>query len=334
MKPRALRWLFAGVMLLPAGCDRGEREVPLAHVDGAGISPLEGAIELRAMLWRRGETWTALDEVKRKERRQEAVDRCIEERLLMNFAKQPTNLPAVQAKAAEDEFQQFLKQFEGTDEWKTRLDLQQVGEVQMRSRIEAEVVQDAAVERWLSEQRPQDADESERAARAWFEAHRQEMRIPERANVSHCFLTGHNKEKPDRTAEIAELHRRLTEGETTFESMTTKFSEDPRSNKAGGKLGWISRDRIPGDLSEQVFSVPLKKPSAPFRTRLGWHIIVVHERRAARVPEFTEVKAEIRARLDAAWREAAVKRLMDELRTKAKIVVHESEVQMLEPAAP
>jgi hypothetical protein len=334
MKPRALRWLFAGVMLLSAGCDRGEREVPVAHVDGAGISPLEGAIELRAMLWRRGETWTALDEAKRKERRQEAVDRCIEQRLLMSFAKQPTNLPASQTKAAEDEFQQFLKQFEGTDEWKTRLDLQQVGEVQMRSRIEAEVVQDAAVERWLSEQRPQDADESERAARAWFEAHRQEMRIPERANVSHCFLTGHNKEKPDRTAEIAELHRRLTEGETTFESMTTKVSEDPRSNKAGGRLGWISRDRIPGDLAEQVFSVPLKKPSAPFRTRLGWHIIVVHERQAARVPEFTEVKAEIRARLDAAWREAAVKRLMDELRTKAKIVVHESEVQMLEPAAP
>jgi peptidyl-prolyl cis-trans isomerase C len=332
MKPRALRWLFAAVMVLPTGCERGEREVPVAHVDGAGISPVEGAIELRSVLWRRGETWTDLDEAKRKERRQEAVDRCIEQRLLTNFANQPTNLPAAQAKAAEDEFQQFLKQFEGTDEWKTRLEMQQVGEVQMRSRIEAEVVQGAAVERWLSEQREKSGEQAERAAREWFDRHRQELKVPERANVSHCFLTGHDKEKPDRSAEIAELYRKLIEGAVAFESLASKFSEDPRSNKVGGKLGWISRDRVPPDLAEQVFSVALQKPSAPFRTRLGWHIIVVHERQASRLPEFTEVKPEIMARLDAAWREAAVKRLMEELRAKAKVVVNEKEVQMIEPA--
>jgi parvulin-like peptidyl-prolyl isomerase len=211
--------------------------------------------------------------------------------------------------------------------------MQGVSEVEMRERIAEEVVQGDAIEHWLKAQRAREPEPLASAARTWFEEHRESLRLPERARVSHLFLTVHDVQKPDRSAEIAELHRKLRAGEATLESLAAKFSEDARSKKAGGSLGWISRDRVPEDFAEQVFALPLRKASAPFRTKLGWHIVVVHERQAARLPAFAEVRDEIVARLDQAWREQAVRRLMEELRAKANVEVDEAELGGVEPGA-
>jgi parvulin-like peptidyl-prolyl isomerase len=265
-------------------------------------------------------------------RRKEALDRRIEQRLLEQWAARPASLPAAQVHASEDAFQQFLKQFEPPEGWKPRLDMQGLSEVQMRERITDEVCQEHAVEVWLKTQRTLSPEETESAARRWFDQHRDQCRVPERAKVSQIFLTGHDQEKPDRSGEIAELYRKLTTGEAALESLAATFSEDERSKKAGGSLGWIGRDRLPEDFAAQVFKLPLGKASEPFRTKLGWHIVLVKERRPARLLEFPEVKTEIIARLDQVWRESAVKQLADELRGKAKIVIDEARLQGTEPA--
>ena len=61
----------------------------------------------------------------------------------------------------------------------------------------------------------------------------------------------------------------------------------------------------PGEMSEPVLS------------RLGWHLLVLKEKRGARVPAFEEVKTEVLALLQTEIREAAVKSLMAELRLKS-----------------
>lgn len=326
------RWSLLLSFVLLAGCD-GPRDVAVATVNGSVVSRSEVGIELRSTLWRRGEAWKDLDGEMKQARRKEALDRRIEQKLLEPWAAKPVNLPAAQVRASEDAFQQFLKQFEPPDGWKPRLEMQGVGEVQVRERITDEVYQGDAIEVWLKAQRTQSPEQMESAARKWFDQHREQFQVPERAKVSHLFLTGHDREKPDRSSEIAELYRKLNAGEATLESLAAKFSEDDRSNKIGGSLGWLGRDRLPEDFAEQVFKLPLGKVSEPFRTKLGWHIARVQERRPARTPEFAEVKDEIIARLDQAWRESAVKQLVDELRAKAKVVVDEPRLQATEPAA-
>jgi hypothetical protein len=328
---RFLRRMLPCLVLVIAGCEwqRGERDV--ARVNDVAITKNDAVIELRAILWRRGESWNSLDETARGARRKEAVERCIEQHLVATLAARSSASDSEKAKASEQDFQQFLKQFEPPDGWKPRLDLQGVSEAGMRGRIAADVAQGSAIEQWLKEQRALSPETIEDAARKWFEQHRATMRFPERARVSHIFLTAHDATKPDRSAEIAELHRKLTAGEATFADLATKFSNDERSKKTGGSLGWIGRDRVPEDFGDAVFALPLQKPGAPFRTKLGWHIALVHERQAARLPEFAEVRDEIVARLDQPWREAAVKRLITELREKATVVVDEAELKTTEP---
>jgi parvulin-like peptidyl-prolyl isomerase len=325
-------WSLLLALLLLVGCD-GPRDVAVATMNGEAVLRSEVGIELRGTLWRRGEAWKDLDAATKQTRRKEALDRRIEQRLLQQWAPAPASPSAAQAQASEDAFQQFLKQFEPPEGWKPRLGMQGVSEMQMRERITNEVCQEGAMEAWLKTQRTQNPERAESAARPWFDQHRDQFRVPERARVSHIFLTGNDKERPDRSEEIAELYRKLSTGQDTLESLATKFSEDERSNKAGGSLGWIGRDRLPEDFAEQVFELPLGKASEPFRTKLGWHIVLVQERRPARLLQFPEVKDEIIARLDQAWRQSAVKQLMEELRGKAKIVVDEARLHATEPAA-
>ena len=326
---RAMAFRWAWVPLVVAAC-KPPPESDVAAVDGSGITRQLATVELRACLWRRGENWETLTEDVKQVRRQEAVDACVERLLLAGFSATTATGPGL-VRESEDAFQQFLKQFEPPEGWKPRLEWQGLTEPQMRERITAEVVQGSAIESWLQQQALHGGLPGEDAARAWFETHKEQLRIPERVRVSHVFLSGHDREKPDRTAEVTELHRKLVAGEAALAQLAAKASEDERSRKRGGELGWISRERVPEDLAQRVFSLPVAQLSAPFQTRLGWHIAIVHEKRPSRLPEFSEVRAEVMAMLDQQWRESALKRLKQELREKARITLNDAALRMLEP---
>lgn len=327
IRAMAFHWVCLPLLVAschpPAGAD-------VAVVDGSSITRQQATVELRAGLWRRGESWGTLTEDIKQVRRREALDACIERRLIEGFTKAGVSSPAL-ARESEDAFQQFLKQFEPPDGWKSRLEGQDLNEPEMRGRITAEVEQGHAIESWLREQAARHGKPDGEAARRWFEQHKERLRIPERLRMSHIFLSGHDRTKPDREAEMAELHRRLVAAEATFTQLAASVSEDERSQRHGGELGWISRERVPEDFARRVFSLPVGQLSEPFQTRLGWHIALVHERRPARLPEFSEVRAEVVAVLDHAWREAALKRLKEELREKAHITVSEAALRTVEP---
>lgn len=319
----SVRWWLLWAFFL-AGCEPSPRDPAVARVDEGVILPSTVSQELHGLLWRRGESWSEMSAELRQQRRQQALERCIERVLIDQFAtSSPGNLSAADEKEAEHDFQQFLKQFEATDGWEKRAQLQGLDKEKVRAMITQEQVRTRALEDWLKKERSKEATTQEEQARKWFEQHRAELRRPAAARISHLFLTAHDPEKPDRSAEIAELYRKLTSGESSFETLAGKYSEDSRSKKVGGSLGWVDQDRIPADLAEQVFKLPLGKVSMPFSTALGWHVVIVHERKAARLPEFAEVRQQIMARLDQPWREAAIQRLLTELRAKAKIQINE-----------
>lgn len=300
-------------------------------VGNAVVTRDDASLELRSLLWRRSIPWESQGEAFRQKLRREAVDACIERHLLAEFANRPPHAAAVEHTEINAAYQQFIKQFEPPDGWKERLELQRLTEAQLRQQLAAELAQSHAIEHWLETQRPA-AQIGEQAARAWFEANREKMRIPERALVSHIFLTAHDAKKPDRSLEMAEVQRRLTMGEATFQELAAQVSDDDRSNKSGGNLGWFSRDRVPKDFADVVFSLPVGQPSGVFRTRLGWHIALVHEKRPSRLPTYLEAKAEVLAMLESRWRAVAVAHLRTELRAKAYIKEPDGFAGTIEPA--
>ncbi|MES2596127.1 MAG: peptidylprolyl isomerase [Verrucomicrobiota bacterium] len=171
-----------------------------------------------------------------------------------------------------------------------RLALQKLTKSDMRQHIVESLQDEAFVESRLPPIR-------EEAARAWYDTHRDEVRIPALHRVHHIFLSRHVPGKPDRGAEMRDIHRELQKG-TAFAALAAKYSEDARSKVLGGDLGWINAARMPKDFMTQVETLRVGVVSAPVETQLGWHLLLITERRASRLPSIDEVHEEISALLD------------------------------------
>jgi hypothetical protein len=212
-------------------------------------------------------------------------------------ARQAVGFQADVSEAVRDEMEVWKNQFHlGDQDRAERLALQQLTEADMRARIREALLDQA----WLEQQKPLIPPQ---AALDWYEAHREELRIPLLHRVSHLFLTTHDPKKPDRQAELQAITRQLQAG-VPFAELAKLFSEDERSRPLGGALGWISPARVPADFMAAITAQPVGRVSQPVRTRLGWHFLLVHERLPSRLPSFEEVRPEIEAMLEARARQA------------------------------
>ncbi len=319
--------LAALLAALLAAC--GQRNEPaVATVNGAVITQTEAALELRNLLWRGGETWAGLDVEEQDARRKTAVASLVNRLLLAEFAARNTEIPGSRTRQSEDEFEQFLKQFPPPDEWQERMILQGLDEPALRKKVGEEVRRLDAVENWLAQQ-PGKVTEAD--ARRWFRANTKELTVPERVRASHIFLTRHDPDKPDREPEIRELHRKLTTREATFEELAAKNSDDESAKLRAGDLGWFSRQRVPPEFATRVFALPVGEMSAPFESHLGWHILLVKEKQPPRAATFEEMKDEITGLLETRWREAAIQRLVEDLRSRARIERFPDRITVISP---
>lgn len=79
-------------------------------------------------------------------------------------------------------------------------------------------------------------------------------------------------------ARIRELYQQLQEG-ADFAELAKEFSDDPVSGSDGGNLGWVSRGQMVPAFEQAMLEADLGELKGPFRSRFGWHILQVQERR-------------------------------------------------------
>ena len=77
---------------------------------------------------------------------------------------------------------------------------------------------------------------------------------------------------------IFEVYDELVNG-GDFAELAKKHSEDPGSALKGGELGWSSSEDFVPAFAAMVDSAEINKLTKPFRSKFGWHILEVQERR-------------------------------------------------------
>ena len=110
----------------------------------------------------------------------------------------------------------------------------------------------------------------------------------------------------------------INEGKADFAKVAAEVSEDERSKKQGGDLGWMRKDRLPGDFSAAVFAMAMNKPTL-VRTKLGWHIIEVTGVKSPELPAYDKIKGEIMTALSDLKRKEAI----DQYRHQLRLLSHE-----------
>ncbi len=103
--------------------------------------------------------------------------------------------------------------------------------------------------------------------------------IPE-AKVSHILIKDEGNSQAEKT--INQLYQQLQQG-ADFSVLATQFSQDSGSAINGGDLGWVRQGQMVPAFEQTMLNTPTGAMSAPFRSRFGYHILKVEQRRQASV---------------------------------------------------
>ena len=157
---------------------------------------------------------------------------------------------------------------------------------------------------------------SQAAIREYYEKNNEQFKSGEQARVAH-IVKYINWQMDEETAynAIKEAHDELKNG-AAFEAVVEKHTDCADS---GGDLGYVTRGQMVEEFEDVVFNLGDGEVSDVFRTRFGFHIAKVYNRKPAVVPELEEVKGGIVDALEKQMRGEAIDEFIDGLKNKAKI---------------
>ncbi len=139
--------------------------------------------------------------------------------------------------------------------------------------------------------------------------------------ASHILVKLPEKATPEQEKaaldKIKAIEAELKSGKT-FEDVATRMSEGPSAPK-GGDLGFFGAGQMVKPFEEKAFAMKVGEVSGPVRTRFGFHIIKVVEKREERKKTFEEVKDQIEQSLKNKKFFQERRALLEELEKEAKI---------------
>lgn len=124
--------------------------------------------------------------------------------------------------------------------------------------------------------------------------------------------------------EAKAIIQKLDDG-ADFAELAKQESTGP-SSANGGDLGFFTKEQMVTPFAEAAFAMDKGELSDPVKTRFGWHVIKVEDKRDREPPKFADIKERLKASLI----RQRLQQRMAELRDAAKIEILD---ESLEPDA-
>jgi len=170
---------------------------------------------------------------------------------------------------------------------------------------------------------------SDEDVKNYWQTHPQEFRSDEEVRVRHIFLALTPEAGPAEVTRVKEradhVLARVRRGEE-FGQVARQASEGPSASD-GGELGWLRRGTVQADVEKVAFGLQPGQISEPVRTRAGFQILQLEDRRGGGPKPLDEVKEEIRDRLVNEQGDAYRTQFITELKKDAVIDVKMPELK-------
>lgn len=299
-------WFILGLTLLVAGCDFGAPgpHSPVATVNGEAITreQFEEALALRRDALDQGlQSEPAVREALESRVLEEMITRRL---LLQEAARQGVSpTPDAVGKRLAELFQGY-----GPDEFNALISERGVSPDAFRARVAEDLTMELLIEKALKVPEAPPADKVE----AYYREHLEELHRPVRARALHLMVA---------TAEEAEKLRAVVMKGADFSEMARRHSLGPEAAQ-DGDLGWVSPGQMPEAFDEAIFSLKPKEVSQVVKSPYGYHLFKLLEVKRAGRLSLEEARPAIVARLEAETREENYKQWLEELRTRARVVVN------------
>jgi peptidyl-prolyl cis-trans isomerase SurA len=103
-------------------------------------------------------------------------------------------------------------------------------------------------------------------------------------NASHILIKLDQYALPKDTLDaynkVLKIRDRIIKGED-FGKLAAQLSEDPSAKENGGSLGYFTALQMVYPFENAVYNTPIGKVSMPVRTKYGYHLVLVHDKRKA-----------------------------------------------------
>ncbi len=133
----------------------------------------------------------------------------------------------------------------------------------------------------------------------YYDKNIKEFTSPEKVEASHILIRAGEQagaEKIEKAREKAMMVYQMAVEGKDFSELAEEYSEGPTSD-SGGFLGSFGKDEMVAPFSEAAFSMAPGDISKPVKTRMGFHIIKVHDKFEAATQSFETSKEAIREKL-------------------------------------
>ena len=163
----------------------------------------------------------------------------------------------------------------------------------------------------------------------YYSLYKNKFFSPEQVRVRHILFkisTDMSEETKKKKRENAELVlEKLKKGED-FAELAKEYSEEPRSAKKGGDLGYRQKDKMYKPFAEAAFSLKPVGLSGIVETDAGYHIIKVEDYKEAGTKPFEEVKDSIRQQLQNEFAQAKAKEFLEKTLKDAGLEVYSDKI--------
>ncbi len=208
-------------------------------------------------------------------------------------------------------------QFPSPDAFENALDQMGMTEAQVRD----EIRRGEAVQKLIRDRFESSAQVSEKEARSFYDTHSEAFVRPEQVRARHILVRpdpdgGEQGEQAARE-KLQDL-RKQAEGGKDFEELAKEHSEGP-SSEQGGDLGYFPRGKMAKPFEDAAFALEPGEMSDVVKTRFGYHLIKLEDRKPEGVLPFEDVQQAVQQHLGREAVKEAVKSYVQQLREDAVI---------------
>ncbi|NUN14418.1 MAG: peptidylprolyl isomerase [Myxococcales bacterium] len=258
-------------------------EGPVATVNGKPVDSDEYYAELEKIT----QHGAKIPEDRMTRIRENILKRLIEAELVNQaIAKESIVVPD---EDVQKEYDDYKSRFKSDEQFQNYLKHGKITEDDIKARIKDK----RALEMLIAKKGTLTVDDAE--ARDFYDKNQRFYLEKEAVRASHILVKLENEATPEQDAEakkkIEEIQAALKDG-ADFTELANKYSEGP-SAPSGGDLGFFSRGQMVKPFEDVAFAMKPGDVSEPVRTRFGYHIIKVFEKREDKQKTYEEVKDQI-----------------------------------------
>ena len=169
------------------------------------------------------------------------------------------------------------------------------------------------IARLLKDEVEGDVEVSEIEITDYYNANKEKFAAPETLRASHILVRDE--------AEANEIQKKVSRGED-FEKLAEEYSVDPTA-KIGGDIGYFAKGQLVPEFEEVCFDMKVGETSGVVKTRFGYHIIKLTERKEPHIKELYEVQDSIEEALGRGKKKLLFDKYVEGLKEKSQIIIND-----------